>query len=78
MIEFRTDWGVVSFTLGEYVKKNKINKNQLAKLANLQDQQLEMYCSNEIQRPDLFVLARICYILECQISDIMEYTPPEK
>lgn len=78
MVEFRTDWGTVRLTLGEYIAEHKINKNQLAKLANLQDQQLDTYSSNEIQRPDLFVLARICYALECQISDIMEYTPPEK
>lgn len=78
MIEYRTDWGTVHFKLDEYVRKNKISKSHLAKLADMQYKQLQLYYKNEIQRPDLFVLARICYVLECQISDIMEYTPPEK
>lgn len=78
VIEYRNDWGTVRFKLDEYIMNNKISKSHLAKLADMQYKQLQLYYRNEVQRPDLFVLARICYVLECQISDIIEYIPPAK
>ena len=78
MLNYRTDWGRCEIVLEEYLSKNKISKSSLTKTAELQYTQLQAYCKNEIQRPDLGVLARICCVLECNISDLIRYLPPEK
>ncbi|MCI8501814.1 MAG: helix-turn-helix transcriptional regulator, partial [Oscillospiraceae bacterium] len=38
----------------------------------------QAYCKNIIQRPDLGVLSRICFALNCDVSDLIHYSPPEK
>lgn len=78
MIPSRTNWGKLNITLDAYLRKNHVSKNRLSKAADLQYTQLQAYCKNEIQRPDLAVLARICYALGCTVSDILEYIPPDE
>lgn len=73
----RDDWGKFEFTLSEYLEKRGWSKNKLALYANLQRTQLNSYCSNKVQRPDFGVLARICCVLGCELSDIVIYIPPK-
>ncbi len=72
------DYGHFDIVLSDYLKENKISKNRLAEKANLQRTQLNSYCKNNIKRPDLDVLARICYALDCNLSDIICYVHPER
>lgn len=72
----QTDWGRFDIVLAEYLDKHCISKNKLAAAANLQRTQLISYCKNEVQRPDLGVLARICCVLNCELNDIIKYCPP--
>ena len=77
MSEFRQGWGTIRFTLAEYMKAHGISKSQLAKRADLQYTQMLTYYNNTVQRPDVGVLCRICYVLNCGVSDILHYDPPE-
>lgn len=72
------DYGHFNIVLAEYLKTNGISKNQLAMKANLQRTQLNSYCKNNIKRPDFDVLARICYALNCDLSDIICYVRPQE
>jgi len=36
------------------------------------------YCNNTISRLDIDVLARLCYALNCEINDLLEYIPPDQ
>lgn len=67
------DYGHFDIVLAEYLQEKQISKNKLAEKANLQRTQLNAYCKNDIKRPDLDVLARICYALECDLTDIIRY-----
>lgn len=67
------DYGHFDIVLAEYLQEKKVSKNQLAEKANLQRTQLNTYCKNNIKRPDLDVLARICCALDCDLSDIIRY-----
>ncbi len=77
MPELNAGWGRVRFTLAEYMKAHKISKSQLTKRADLQYTQMLLYYNNAVQRPDIGVLCRICYALDCSIEDILTYDPPE-
>lgn len=43
----------------------------------MQRSQVRSYCNNTIQRLDMAVLARLCYALEFDVTDIVEYIPPK-
>lgn len=70
------DYGSFEILLSDYLKENNISKNWLAEKANLQRTQLNSYCNNKIKRPDFDVLSRICFSLQCDLSDILRYKRP--
>ncbi|WP_242968997.1 helix-turn-helix domain-containing protein [Peptostreptococcus russellii] len=79
MIEFTEgdrdmqDFGQVVFKINQVLEDKNISKNKLEKDANLQRIQLNSYCNNKVKRVDLATLAKICYVLDCELKDIMEY-----
>ncbi len=70
------DYGQVKLHLDEIMKEQDISINKLAFRAEMQRTQLKSYIKNDIQRLDISVLARLCYALECSLSDLVEYIPP--
>lgn len=72
-----TEYGKVKVTLNRYIKRHKINKTKLAYAAEMQKSQIDNYCSDKITRVDLEVIGRLCTVLECDITDLLEFIPPE-
>ena len=72
------EFGTVRLHLEELMKKRNISINKLSFRAEMQRTQLKKYCRNEVQRLDIAVLSRLCYALDCDLSDLLEYIPPEK
>ena len=67
------DYGYVRLKLKDVMEEQKISINKLACRAEIQRNQLKAYMNNEIQRVDLAVMARLCYVLDCKLSDLIEY-----
>jgi putative transcriptional regulator len=67
------DFGRVIFKIEQVLEDKNISKNKLEKEASLQRTQLNSYCNNIVKRVDLTTIAKICYVLDCEIADIMEY-----
>lgn len=67
------EYGSINIKLAEIMKSQEISINKLACRAEMQRTQLKSYINNEVQRVDLSILARLCYTLECNITDILEY-----
>lgn len=72
------EFGTIELHLDELMKKRNISINKLSFRAEMQRTQLKKYCRNEVQRLDISVLSRLCYALDCDITDIITYTPPQK
>ncbi|MGN1269593.1 MAG: helix-turn-helix domain-containing protein [Clostridia bacterium] len=68
------NFGRVDMTLDEYLKKHKISKSSLTRKTELQYSQILRYCRNEAQKIDLSILAKLCTVLECDITDILKLT----
>lgn len=66
-------YGEVAFKLNEMIDKSGLSKNKIAFKAEIQRTQLNNYCKGKIQRIDLDVLARLCYVLGCTPGDLLEY-----
>lgn len=71
------EYGTIRIKLDELIKNAGISKNKLSHKAEMQRSQINNYCNNRISRLDIDVLARICTVLECSISDLLEFVPPE-
>ena len=71
-------FGTIRLHVQEMIDKKKISKNKVCQRAEMQHTQLNHFCNNTITRLDIDVLARLCAVLECDISDLLEYVPPEK
>ena len=72
------EYGTIKINLKELLEKRGLSKNKLSQRAEMQRTQINNYCNNRITRLDTDVLARICTVLECDISDLLEFIPPEK
>ena len=70
--------GEIRIKLDELLTKRGISKNKLSHRAEMQRTQINNFCKNKVTRLDTDVLARICNALDCDISDLLEYIPPEK
>lgn len=75
---YEREYGTIKITLQKVLDESGMSKSKLAFYAELQRTQLNQYLKNEIHRVDLGVLARICSVLGCDISDVLEFTPAEK
>ena len=66
-------YGKISIHLKELIEEKGITRYRLAKLADTRFEVVEKWCSGTVERIDSDVLARFCYILDCEISDIIQY-----
>lgn len=70
------DYGYIEILIDDLLQERQMSKNALAEKANLQRTQLNAYCNNKIKRPDFDVLSRICFVLDCEINDVLRYIKP--
>jgi len=68
-------YGNISVHLKELMEQRGITRYRLAKLADTRFEVVEKWCSGTVERIDADVLARFCYILNCEITDIIKYNP---
>lgn len=69
------EYGTIKIKLNELIEKTGISKNKLSHKAEMQRSQINNYCNNSISRLDTDVLARICTVFDCSISDLLEFVP---
>ena len=71
-------YGHINIKLKELLEKKGLSKNKLSHRAEMQRTQINNYCNNKITRLDTDVLSRLCTVLECELSDLLEFVPPSK
>jgi len=67
------DYGKISLHLKEMMESKKITRNYLARVSNTRFEVINKWYNNEVEKMDLDILARICYVLECSPADIIKY-----
>ncbi|MDE5741413.1 MAG: helix-turn-helix transcriptional regulator [Oscillospiraceae bacterium] len=50
-------------------------RNYLSTATNTRFEVIKKWYDNNVERMDLDILARICYVLECKPEDIIKYKP---
>lgn len=70
--------GKIRMKLAEIMEQKGVSMNQLSFRTEMQRTQLRNYRDNKIQRLDIDILQRLCYVLECDLHDLIEYIPPDE
>ena len=71
------EYGDIRLRLDKILEERKISLSQLSFRAEMQRTQLRNYRDNKIQRLDIDILKRLCYVLDCTLDDLIEYIPPK-
>ena len=71
-------YGCVKINLKQLMDKQQITRNALARAVNTRFEVIDKWYSGHIEKIDADILARICFVLNCNPGDIIEYTINEK
>ena len=72
------DYGDITFDIKSIMDKKKITVSQVVKKTGLHHKVVRRYYEGNVTRYDKDVLAKFCFILQCEIADIKKYKKPEK
>ncbi len=72
------EYGEITLHLRQVMEHRHINRNQLARSINVRFEVVNKWYSGDIVKLDMDILARICYVLDCDITDLLTYTPSKK
>ena len=64
---------MIRLTIDKILEKRGITRYELAKRTEIKFQTIDRYYKNRVIRYDSYILDRICEVLECNVSDIIEY-----
>lgn len=67
------DYGKINYHVKEIMDRKNITRSKLAKLANIRFEVADKWYKGNIERMDIDVLTRICFVLDCKIYDLMTY-----
>ena len=78
VIRLEIENGYYLFKLGKILNDKNISLNKLMKDTNTDFKVIKRIQSGDLVRLDIFVIARLCDYLNCNITDIVEYFPNKK
>lgn len=65
--------GHLHIRLGALLEEKKLSKNKFSQRAEMQRTQLNKYINNDVALLSVDVLERICSVLDCEVSDLLEF-----
>ena len=78
IIRYQTaEYGCVKVKLQELLDSRGITRNRLRTLTGVKYDVIDRYYKGDhVEMADLDFLAKVCYVLDCEISDLLEYQAP--
>lgn len=70
------NYGRIRINLKERMVAEGITRYALSKKTATRFEVIDKWYSGEVERIDLDVLARICFVMHCKIEDILTYEEP--
>ena len=64
---------MVRIRLDKTLDNLNMSRYELAKRTGIQYQIIDNYYKNKVKRYDRYVIDRICFALNCDVNDIVEY-----
>lgn len=67
------DYGKVKIALKDILEKKNISRNKICTMIAANYDLVNRYYNNKVIRIVLDIIARICFALDCNITDILKY-----
>ena len=67
------DYGKVKIALKDILEKKNISRNKICTMLAANYDLVNRYYNNKVIRIVLDIIARICFALDCNITDILKY-----
>lgn len=78
IIRYQVDeYGSVKVKLAQVLDSRGITRNRLSTLTGIKYEVVDRYYQGRIERVDLDLIAKVCYVLNCKIEDLLEYESPK-
>lgn len=72
------DYGKIVFDLKSIMDEKNITISKIAKITGLHHKVVRRYYEGTVERYDKEVLSKLCFVLGCDLNDIMHYERPKK
>ena len=66
-------YGHIEINLREYMDQNQITRNALARAIDTRFEVINKWYNGHVEKIDADILARICFVLNCDPGDIIRY-----
>ena len=70
------DYGQITLHLRELMDARGVTRNQMATAIHARFEVVDKWYRGEVSRIDMDVLARICYVLNCDVQELLIYEKP--
>ncbi len=67
------DFGKINIRLKELLNEKGVSRNKLCNMMGTNYDLITRYYNNTVSRVDLEIIAKICFVLDCNITDVLEY-----
>lgn len=67
------EYGEIRVNLKRELDARNMTRNQLARAIDARFEVIDKWCKGYVKKIDADVLARICFVLKCEVKDIVEY-----
>lgn len=67
------EYGRVVITLEQVLNNKNVSLYKLSTLTGIKWEILKKYTTNSMYRVDLDLLAKVCYVLKCELADVLHY-----
>ncbi|MBQ8144282.1 MAG: helix-turn-helix transcriptional regulator [Butyricicoccus sp.] len=71
------EYGKVRLKLKEILDAREMSRYALSQAVHTRFEVIDKWCNGNVEKLDLDVLARICYVLDCEVSDLLVYKKTE-
>ena len=72
------DYGRIVYRFADVMDKKGVTRNKLASLTGVRFEVADRLYKGIVERMDMDVLARVCYVLDCQVGDVIQYDKNSK
>lgn len=66
-------YGYIQLNIEKLLKERQISKNKICKDMNIPRPNFNRYCQGKFQRIDATLICKLCWYLECDIEELIEY-----
>ena len=71
------DYGKLTLNIERILEERGISKNRICKDLDIPRANFNRYCRDDFQRLDAGLICKLCWYLDIEVGELVEYVKPE-